>query len=303
MRRLSKHDDQGVTIIFVVVLLPVLLLMAALVLDGNRGTVAKRAAQNSADAAALAIGIDCAKTGTASSAAPYLTTGQTGTATDCGGGTVTATVSRTIDFVFAPGSGTATRSATAKWGALGRSTGTFPITVGTCAFTLQFNVKVTLHSYAVPGCPNPSGQFGFIQGGCGSQTIVAGQTLPGTTGNNLGGSGCTEASLNALLGQDVLVPVWDSTAGSGSNATYHVLAYAVFQFQGWSTNGGSNHGGTLAAQCDGTADGDPVLPAGVDKNKPCIRGIFKGYATEVGEVVPGLACKDNILACYVYLDH
>jgi hypothetical protein len=105
------------------------------------------------------------------------------------------------------------------------------------------------------------------------------------------------------LNTDILVPVWNSQAGTGSGATYHVLAYAIFRLTGWSTNGGSNHGGTLQAQCDGTADGDPVLPAGTDKNKPCIRGIFKGFTTQTGTIVPGLSCKDNILACFVYLDH
>jgi hypothetical protein len=216
--------------------------------------------------------------------------------------TVNKTVNYSLAQILGKSSDDVHRSATAKWGALGSSTGLFPITIGTCAFTMAFNVPVTLHSYAVPGCPNPSGQFGFIAGGCNSQTIVAGQNIPGTTGNNLLGTGCTEASLNALLGTDVLIPVWDTAAGTGSNATYHVLAYAIFRLTGWSTQG-NNAAGTLKKQCDATADGDPVLPAAADKNKPCVRGVFKGFTTQTGTVVTGLACRDNILACYVYLDH
>ena len=192
---------------------------------------------------------------------------------------------------------TVDRSATAKWGALGSGTAIFPLTIGTCAFTISFDVKVTLHSHAVPGCPNPSGQFGFVENGCTTRTITADQTIPGTTGNNLVGTGCTEAALNALVGTDVLIPVWDSAGGTGSNATYHIKAFAIFHLTGWSTNG-NNAGGTLNKQCDASADG------GVDEadNTPCIRGIFKGLTTQTGTVVPGLSCRDNILACFVYLD-
>jgi hypothetical protein len=309
MRRMKQQDDRGVATIAVICVLTVMLGVAAVALDGGKIIMARRSAQNSADAAALAIATDCSRTGSPSSPAPYLKVsyGESAATPGCGGGTVTVTVNKTVHYSLAQVLGKTSdlvhRSATAKWGALGSSTGLFPLTIGTCAFTSAFNVKITLHSYAVPGCPNPSGQFGFISNGCNNQTVVAGQDLPGTTGNNLVGTGCNEASLQALLGKEILVPVWNSQAGTGSNATYHVLAYAIFLLTGWSTNGGSNHGGTLQAQCDGTADGDPVLPAGPDKNKPCIRGIFKGFTTQTGTIVPGLACKDNILACFVYLDH
>jgi len=303
MRRLNRHrrDDDGVVAITVTILAAVLLVMAAFSVDIGSAVAIARSAQNSADAAALAIATDCSRGAGASSPTPYLTNGQTATSTGCNGGSVTATVRRTKEWTLGKlvglGSYTKTRQATAKWGALGSATGTFPITIGTCAFTIQFNIKVTLHSYAVPGCPNPSGQFGFIQGGCTSQTIVAGATIPGTTGNNLVGTGCNEASLNALLGKDVLIPVWDTAGGTGSNATYHVLAFAIFNFTGWSTNG-TSAGGTLKKQCDASADGG----TNENVNKPCVRGVFKGFTTQTGTVVPGLPCKENILACFVYLD-
>ena len=307
MRRLiqRRHDDDGVVAITVTVLAAVLLVMAAFSVDIGSAVAIARSAQNSADAAALAIATDCARDAGASSPTPYLTNGQTGTATGCNGGSVTATVSRTKDWSFGKlaglGAYTKTRQATAKWGALGSSRGVFPLTISTCAFTIQFNIPVTLHSYAVPGCPNPAGQFGFILNGCTTQTIIAGQQLPGTTGNNLNGTGCSDMS--AFLNKEWLVPVWDTASGQGANAQYHVLAYAIFYVTGWSTNGGQNHGGTLQEMCDGTADGDPFVPAATDKNKPCIRGVFKGFTTQTGTVVPGLPCKNNILACFVYLDH
>ena len=132
--------------------------------------------------------------------------------------------------------------------------GVFPITVGSCSFTgLAQNVKVTLHSYAVPGCSAPSGNFGFVTNGCtNTQTVVVGNNIPGTTGNNLGGTGCSD--LNSYLGQDVLIPVWDTQSGGSSGGTYHVMAFALFHLTGWSTNGNSA-AGTLKKQCDASTDG------------------------------------------------
>jgi Flp pilus assembly protein TadG len=323
---LTKHkrDEDGLMAITVTVLAVVMFVMVAFSVDVGSAAAITQSAQNSADAAALAVATDCSLTGSPSSIAPYLTKGQVpatdGTgmvpACDSGGtGAVTVSVSRTMDWTFGrliPGGGlttyTKTRAGTAKWGALGSSTGTlFPITISTCAFTTQFNVKVTLHSHYTPACPNPAGQFGFIRGGCTSQpqTIVGGQTLPGTTGNNLLGTGCTEGNLNKMLNTDVLVPVWDTATGSGANAQYHIQAYAVFHLTGWSTNGNtfgvavSPPPATLGKQCDASGDGG----TNEHDNTPCIRGIFKGFSTQTGTVVPGLACMDNILACLVYLDH
>jgi Flp pilus assembly protein TadG len=304
-----KHDEDGLMAITVTVLATVMFVMIAFSVDIGSAVAITRSAQNSADAAALAVATDCSRTGSPSSVAPFLTNGQVPAtmvpACNSGGtGAVTVTVSRTNDWTFGKLVGlttyTKSRSGTAKWGALGSSTGLFPITISTCAFTIQFNIKVTLHSHNAAGCSNPAGQFGFINGGCVNQTIVAGQTLPGTTGNNLNGTGCTEASLNALLNTDVLVPVWDTATGQGSSARYHILAYAVFHLTGWSTNGNSyGVGGTLGKQCDSSGDGG----TNEHDNTPCVRGIFKGFSTQTGTVVPGLACKDNILACFVYLDH
>ena len=63
MRRLTPgQDDRGVTTLFVVLMMPILLLFAAFTLDGGRGVLARRQTQNAADAAALAKATDCAKT-------------------------------------------------------------------------------------------------------------------------------------------------------------------------------------------------------------------------------------------------
>ncbi len=304
MRRLTPRDDQGVAAILTVMVAGLLLACMGLAVDVGTAVSVARQAQNSADAAALAIATDCSLTGNASSPATYLKTGQTAATPSCGNGSVTVSVSKTQGYTFGKLVGltdyTKTRAATAKWGALGASTGIFPITISTCAFTIQFNTKVTLHSHNAPGCSNPAGQFGFIQDGCTNQTIAAGEMLPGTTGNNLNGTGCDTSSLNNMMGTDVLVPVWDTATGQGASAQYHILAYAVFRLTGWSTNGNTfGAGGTLGKQCDSSGDGG----TNEHDNTPCIRGVFLGFTTQSGTVVPGLACKSNLLACQVYLDH
>jgi hypothetical protein len=304
-----KGADDGLVAITVTVLAAVMFVMIAFSVDVGSAVAITRAAQNSADAAALAVATDCARTGNPSSVEPYLTNGQvpavvTPACNSGGTGAVTVTVSRTKDWTFGKLVGlttyTKSRSATAKWGQLSSSTGLFPITVGSCSFSdLALNQKVTLHGYEAPGspCSTPSGNFGFIAGGCTTQTIAAPTTLPGTTGNNLGGTGCT--SLNSYIGQDVLVPVWDTEVSGGTNSTYHIYVYALFHLTGWSTQGGNNHGGTLGSQCDASSDG------GVNEhtNKPCIRGFFKGFTTQRGGTNGTPCVSGDFFSCLVYLDH
>lgn len=301
--KLTKRDDRGVVTVLLALSLPVIVLLGALVFDLARQRPYKREAQGRADAAAVAAAVGCSKGSCAPAAASaaYAGNGVTVQSAACSSGSCTVTMHKPNDYQFVAGSNNVPASATAKWGALGASTGVFPLTISTCAFAIQFNVPVTLHSYAFGGCNNPAGQFGFVAGGCTNQTVVFGEPLHGTTGNNLNGTGCTD--MNAFLNHEWLVPVWTTASGQGAGATYTVLSFAKFYVTGWSTNGNQNHGGTLAAMCDATANGDPVLPAPSDANKPCIRGYFKGFTTQNGTIVPGLACKDNLLACRVYLDH
>jgi Flp pilus assembly protein TadG len=318
MQRMTQQDDQGIATIFFVLLMVVMVGAMSLAIDGGNIFSNKQSDQNGADAAAMAIALSCSagQTCDASVGAPFINpggstptrSGQTLSASFPAAGTVTATVSKVVDTAFGNAigvdQGTTQRSATAKWGALGSATNKFPFTLSTCAFTIQFNVKVTLHSHNTAGCPNPAGQFGFISGGCTTQTIQAGQYLSGTTGNNLNGTGCSTADLDNLLGTDVLVPVWDTATGQGAGAAYHVLAYAIFHLTGWSTNGNTFGSqthvppSTLKKMCDSSADGGTAE----GDNTPCIRGIFKGFSTQAGSVVPGLTCKDNLLVCFVYLD-
>ncbi len=301
MRRMTRQDDRGAVTLFVVLMMPVLLLFAAFVLDGGRGLVARRQTQNAADAGALAKATDCAKGISTTSFTAYETNGAILANTPvCGAGTTTVSMSRNNTFAFGPGNWDVTRSATAKWGALAGSTGIFPLSVAYCAVqNLQFGQTVTLHSYDTPGCTTGNGQFGWIASGCSSDTVVVGDSLPGTTGNNPNGTGCgagpnysgpgggknfcvdSSSPPDCFLGTRVLVPVWD-TANHIFPGNYPIIGYATFLLTGWSDNG-NNAGGSLKKQCDASADG------GVDEhvNKPCIRGTFIEFVTQNGTPSPG----------------
>jgi Flp pilus assembly protein TadG len=304
MWRISEHDrdDRGVVTLFVIGAIGIFLIAAACAVDVGRHVTESWSAQNSADAAVLAVATDCARTGSpiASYSEYYKPDdGQTINTPACGSGETTITVTKPVSggLLLDRDARTMERSATAKWGILTGSTGTFPISVAYCAVeSLVYGQKVTLHSYDTPGCTTGQGQFGWIAAGCSSDTsaVVGGDPLPGTTGNNPVGTGCgpgpdysgpgggkdlcvnDSSPPDCFLGTEVLVPVWD-TADHQFPGDYPIIGYAAFLLTGWSDNGG-NHGGTLDKQCDASGDG------GVDEhvNKPCIRGTFVKFVTQTG---------------------
>jgi len=308
MRWLTQHEDQGVASLIVVILMPVLLLFAAFTLDGGRAFVGKREVQNSADAAALAMAIDCSKgvsCGAAATASSYAKSGSTVTSATCDttAGSCTVAMSKVITSAFNIGhTGPVARSATAKWSILNTATGVFPITIATCAINgVSFGQKVTFHAHNFGGCSNPSGQFGWTDINCSAPTSVTvgtGFGIGGTTGNTP--KSCTDSQLDAFVGKDVLVPVWDPNV-AGCGMTYCLTTFVQFHLTGWSGNGAAHFGAppsTVNKQCDASADGD----LNYNENTPCIRGYFVKFTTETGQYGPG-ACNTTtvIFSCRVYL--
>jgi len=308
MRRGRNHDDRGAAAIMVVIAAPFLILFAAFTLDGGRAYIGKREAQNGADAAALAMALDCSKgvsCGAAATALPYAKPGSSVTSATCNvsAGSCTVTMSKPIISAFPSGhSGPVTRSATAKWSLLNTSTGVFPITIATCAVNgISFGQKVTFHSHSFGGCSNPSGQFGWTDINCSSPsqvTVGTGFGIGGTTGNTP--KSCTDAQLDLFVGKDVLVPVWDPAITS-CGKTYCLTTFVQFHMTGWSGNGAAHFGAppsTLKKQCDASADGD----LNYSENTPCIRGYFVKFTTETGQFGPGACNTATVLfACRVYL--
>ncbi len=309
MWRVRQQEDQGVASIVVVLLMPILLLFGALVFDGGRIYLARQRTQNAADAGALAKATDCALNRTGTDLGPYeVASGAVSVYVPvCRADSTTVSMTRHVEYLFRPGGGNVTKDATASWNILTSTTGVFPITIATCAFDgLTFQQMVTFHARNFGGCNNPSGQFGWTDINCTSPskvTVGLGFGIGGTTGNTP--RSCTNAQLDAFIGKDVLVPVWDPTITT-CGYTYCLTTFALFHFTGWSGNG-NNFGSwpsSLKKQCDARDDGDTNFQSRPPENTPCIRGYFKRFTTQGGGSGAGACNTSTVLfACRIYLSN
>ena len=286
MRRLDRHDDSGIASLFFVLAMVLILGVTAVALDGGAAIAAKRSVQNSADASALAVATDCARGAACpSSVATYLRTGETAAApaVNTGAGTVTVTVSKTVNFNFAPiiglNNGTVHRSATAKWSTIG-SASTLPITISNCEFSqalLDGTTDIVLYlddPKPQSGCSSLPGGFSEIQttGPCATSGA---NPIPGDPGADL------QKIVPCItpLPQDVLVPMYDAAAclaaGCNGKGPYKILGYAMFHVTGYSFNG-NNWGGTLGKNC----------PQQGVRGRFCLEGDFIRFVTSQGTPGP-----------------
>jgi hypothetical protein len=319
MQRLTQRDDQGVVAITVVCLMVVVLAVFAFAVDTGIAIAGTRSAQNSADAAALASALDCARGVAAPAPAPYLQEGQTAPTPPCGTNSVTVEVTKTQDYTFGKIVGLddydVKRSATAKWGALNSGV-IFPFTFSTCAFpdSITYGTAnpatagtlMMLYGQGVrSSCArdgNTTGQAsnskGFVEDGCVMKTV--GSTITDAQGNNFGDTGCVSSNLTYYVGKDVLLPIWGSASGNPSD--YHITSLAMFHVLGWSGNG-ANRGGAMQDRCTATGGfkGDPLTQG--DDTKPCLYGYLIKFISTTGGST-GASCNGSIItACDVYLDH
>ncbi|SDS42680.1 Tad domain-containing protein [Agrococcus carbonis] len=104
-----------------------------------------------------------------------------------------------------------------------------------------------------PKGPNgtaPPGGFGWLttSSPCTATTGAGGwfDSRPGRTPT------CSDAELRAMIGQTVLVPIFDETRDSGANAQYRVFGYISFTLTGYKNNKGS--AGTGTSSCHNNDD-------------------------------------------------
>jgi Flp pilus assembly protein TadG len=297
MRRLTLRDDTGAAMILVAICLVFLLGIAALVIDFGALVQERRVLQNGADAAALAVATDCAKgaCGTSTTTAnnyanansddaqsdaavsfPASNTVEVTTTTRSSAGT-------TVKFLFAPVMGgddgaTVTRRARASWGSMG-SASTVPLIISQCEYSLarlDGSSEFVLYMDSGPSCGlvgSPPGGFGWLdQSGC-SVPVSVDSTVPGTPGvSGHGGEACVIQN----LGNEIVVPVYDAYAGSGSHADYTVAGFVTLKLTGYSFNG-TDYAGTLDKKC----------PDEKTRGKYCIAGDFVRFSTQQGTIDPG----------------
>jgi hypothetical protein len=296
VQRLNVRDERGASAVLVVLLLVPLIGFGALAVDLAAIYSERRQLQNGADAAALAIGHDCASglpaCGTAGTTADELTEANYAEAGSTHGIPV-VTIGDSEVTVENPGvqrhwlapvighdESDVTASATVRWGAPGGGTAVLPLAFSWCAFEAQAvdgaptGEEVVIKSTKTDGttCTGPSdlvvpGGFGWLDtaGACESTSGIddivysdPGASVP---------ADCDAAYFADLIGQTVLIPIFDESGGTGASAWYEIYAYAAFTVTGYDFGSPAYRYGPNACGVTGTGLGEVR----------CISGSFIEY--------------------------
>ena len=271
MRWLNRHlrAERGATAVIVGILLVPLIGGLAIALDVGALYAERAQLQNGADAAALAIAQDCAVDGcgdSAALAAGFTSNNANDGATNVvdvefGDQTVTVTDSTlvagtgqgAIQHPFAALLGisetTVHAAATAQWGGISEGPAVLPLALSLCEFELFGELnneqRITIrydenHPCTRDGVDIPGG-FGWLEqtaGTC-SATVEADGSVPSEPGVD-SPEGC-DATLRALEGTTILIPVFDASTGNGGPGIFHIYAFAAFHVTGWKFAGGNRY--------------------------------------------------------------
>jgi Flp pilus assembly protein TadG len=260
-------DERGQVIVFTVISLFVMLALSAAVLDLGSWFQADRRLQTTVDAAALA----------AAQALPNDTAQAQALAEEYadknGGGLDTVTFKTTVvandtvevkgaapapgffSQVFGIDSVTVNATATARVGALATARGSSPVAVHVDHPDLQCDPAPCSEDPTVLDLSKIDGPGAFhlinldgVSGG-GTQTLAdwiqygydgeMSQDFFSETGNKLN-SGPVRQALDAVIGQELLFPVYDVTQGSGTNLEYNVIGWAGFVITGYDVSKNQN---------------------------------------------------------------
>jgi Flp pilus assembly protein TadG len=310
-RRTPNERDGGAVAVVVAVAMVALMGAAALAVDVGALLSERAQLQNGADAAAIAIAQACAANSTGAACTSPTATAQSlangntlaGSAdlrtVRVSGSTATITVGKTVATSFAAALGIMSKdvsaSATASWGSPQSGPAAVPLTFATCVFqSVPLGTAMDLYEHAIgdasQSCTdahngsNLPGGFGWLNdpaGGCNLASVMAGQSF--TAGSRPGNSfsGACQTLFTGYLGRTVLLPVFDGTAGQGSNGSYHIAGWIGFQLLGWRFPGTSQN-----------TSGDPSLS--IRPPNTGLIGKFLGYTTldkafTLGPVQPGYA--------------
>ncbi|MGY1615548.1 pilus assembly protein TadG-related protein [Geodermatophilus sp. SYSU D00691] len=261
----GADGERGATAVLFSLLLVPLLGFAAIAVDIGRLYAEQARLQVAADAAALAVAQDCA----GGSCGNMHATAQAMVSANMGGAgaappvlgsaplSVTVTGSRPSEHWFAPvighDSDTVSASATVAWGAPGRGIAVLPLTFSWCEFeqqtdhgTLSDTVVRTIYftkTSNTVGCTGPSrnfvpGGFAYLDtppGRCEAASARSERSYSST--GNTPPSVCEPGYVASLVGETVLLPLFDDSGATGSNAWYHVFGYAAFRITGYHFGG------------------------------------------------------------------
>ena len=261
--RLAPHaDERGAVVIIVAFSMVALLGFAALAVDVGALYAERAQLQNGADAAALAVAQECArdknctdpaaKTPTAVGLANANANDGAARVTDLSFPTSTSvrvdvatqdgkSGAGTLALAFAPilGIDSATVGAYAKavWGIPVSGPAVLPLAFSPCVFKPGAGVQLIMaQTSGAPGCPGGvPGGFGWLSsepaGSCSAIVNINLSETGGDTGNNLPAN--CDVVLQPIKDKIVLLPVYTSVVGTGSNAVYDISHWAAFRVMGW----------------------------------------------------------------------
>jgi Flp pilus assembly protein TadG len=264
LRRRPQGERGATAVLFALLLVP-MLGFAAVSVDVGALYAERARLQVAADAAAIAVAQDCAR----GNCGNMLATAQGLIAANDGAGTsgqptlssvplsVTVTGRTPVKHWFAPVLGydstAVSATATVGWGGPSGGTAVLPLTFSWCEFAQQTGggmpsgttvrtIYFTKTSQTV-GCTGPSnnvvpGGFAYLDtdpAKCTATTGLGGQ-WSSKTGNSVP-STCSPTDFSKWLGQTVLLPLFDDSGQSGTNAWYRIYGYAAFRLTGYSLGG------------------------------------------------------------------
>ena len=258
-RRLA--GEHGAAAVVLALLMVPLIGFTALAVDIGSVYAQRARLQIAADAAALAVAGDCARgacgdmQATASALVAANASGATAGQPTLSTAPLSVTVAgdRPTTHWFAPVLGidsTDVRAtSTVAWGTPGAGTAVLPLVFSYCEWLAQTGGGMPSGSnptvISLPkksdtsGCTGPShmfvpGGFGWLvpdPGTCAATSAIGGKVTsdPG----NSPPQGCSSANFTAWQGKTVLLPLFDTSGGTGSSAWYHVYGYAAFRITGY----------------------------------------------------------------------
>jgi Flp pilus assembly protein TadG len=331
MRWLNRklRSERGASAVMIGILLVPLLGFVAIAVDVGALYAERAQLQNGADAAALAIARDCqdgvctdpagaaarftndnANDGAANVLAPIINMAdKTVTVSDSTrvAGTNAGAISHPFARFIGVDSTTVGATATAQWGSP-KSGPVLALALSWCEFQESLAASgnhVTIRTDTNKTCKHaPSeevipGGFGWLDDADACVAIInLGLNLDADgqlwVGSDAGGdvSKDCKTELESLKGTTVLVPIYDRVRGTGTNAEYHIFAFAGFTITGW------NFPSTkvldpLAPLCPPAAPAAPKGPKEPKAPKPCdesdksnnwngIQGFFKEWVSVDG---------------------
>jgi Flp pilus assembly protein TadG len=264
VRRRLAGERGASAVIFTMLLVPVLG-FAAIAVDIGSLYAEQARLQVAADAAAIAVAQDCARgnCGDMLATATALVRANDGEATtlqpqlSSSPLSVTVTGSTPKEHWFAPVIGhdstAVTATATVGWGGPTQGTAVLPLTFSYCEWLQQTGGGVpsgttvrTIYftkTSGTTGCTGPShnivpGGFAYLDtpsGKCEAASARNSRSYS-STGNSVP-SDCSTADFSAWIGSTVLLPLFEESGDTGSNAWYRVYGYAAFKLTGCALGG------------------------------------------------------------------